>query len=266
MGHSHCRFDECSVPDQQMGSRDLTDGTWVWPEGLAHYVEAHEVSLPEAFVEHSVRQAGSGLPERSVDPSRELDGSAWLEWCARQTMAPRPDPDAASSDDLASLVERVQTSVFGVRFEPRFGRWRVSFEGSREALDFLPEWSLERIESYVMLRRQVPHNDLLSAKEAQRLCDASCEPRSMLTRLSTALRPWTGSHPIIRQNEPAGLPGSASDAGDGSHWQVRCGSQSGWRPAEDELGLRYWLRAFATEGGSFLDARERRHRRLIAAA
>jgi hypothetical protein len=35
------------VPDSEMGSFDLTDGLWLWPEGLAHYVEAHGLPLLE---------------------------------------------------------------------------------------------------------------------------------------------------------------------------------------------------------------------------
>ena len=35
------------------GSLELTDGTYVWPEGLAHYVEQHGVKLPGEFLEHA---------------------------------------------------------------------------------------------------------------------------------------------------------------------------------------------------------------------
>lgn len=35
-----------------MGHRDLTDGVYVWPEGLAHYVKAHAVRLPDDFLAH----------------------------------------------------------------------------------------------------------------------------------------------------------------------------------------------------------------------
>jgi len=54
-GFSYCRF-ECGIAVQEMGSRDLTDGTWMWPEGLAHYVEAHDVALPDDFVQHARKQ------------------------------------------------------------------------------------------------------------------------------------------------------------------------------------------------------------------
>jgi predicted component of type VI protein secretion system len=34
-----------------LGSADLTDGDWLWPEGLAHYIDSHSVCLPDEFVE-----------------------------------------------------------------------------------------------------------------------------------------------------------------------------------------------------------------------
>lgn len=37
----------CRICGQINGSAELTDGVrFVWPEGLAHYVEAHNVRLP----------------------------------------------------------------------------------------------------------------------------------------------------------------------------------------------------------------------------
>jgi len=49
-GHSFCRIN-CGIPDNLMGSGDLTDGVWSWPEGLAHYVEAHDILLPDDFLD-----------------------------------------------------------------------------------------------------------------------------------------------------------------------------------------------------------------------
>jgi hypothetical protein len=46
-GHSRCRI--CSIDN---GCQDMTDGTYVWPSGYAHYVEAHAVKPPEEFVKH----------------------------------------------------------------------------------------------------------------------------------------------------------------------------------------------------------------------
>lgn len=56
LGHSYCRF-ECGVPDWNMGAADITDGVYVWPEGLSHYIKEHGVWLPQEFVDHSIGNA-----------------------------------------------------------------------------------------------------------------------------------------------------------------------------------------------------------------
>lgn len=55
MGNSWCRF-ECGVFDWEMGCKDLSDGVWLWPEGLVHYIEVHNVSLPQEFIFHALRK------------------------------------------------------------------------------------------------------------------------------------------------------------------------------------------------------------------
>ena len=49
MGLSPCRI--CARPN---GAAEYTDGTFVWPEGLAHYIDDHAVRLPAKVVEHAV--------------------------------------------------------------------------------------------------------------------------------------------------------------------------------------------------------------------
>jgi len=39
-----------------MGCGDITDGVWVWPEGLGHYVGVHGVRLGEEFVKDVVER------------------------------------------------------------------------------------------------------------------------------------------------------------------------------------------------------------------
>lgn len=53
-GPSWCRFG-CSPRPLDIGTQDLTDGTWVFPEGFVHYVRSHGVKPPVEFLEH-VRQ------------------------------------------------------------------------------------------------------------------------------------------------------------------------------------------------------------------
>lgn len=82
-GFSWCRFG-CGIDEERMGWRCLTDGRWVWPEGLAHYVERHGVGLPEEFVRWA-RQGGWHINEtltskvcREIEPG--YDYSYWTEW------------------------------------------------------------------------------------------------------------------------------------------------------------------------------------------
>ncbi len=79
---SHCRF-ACGEPD--MGHRDLTDGTFVWPDGLAHYVEHHDVRLPSHFVAHVHARGAKVAPFELPAPRRGLfDKAPWLAWSRAQ--------------------------------------------------------------------------------------------------------------------------------------------------------------------------------------
>jgi hypothetical protein len=83
-GYSFCRF-ACGVEDASMGSRDLGDGVWLWPEGLAHYVECHSVRLPDEFIE-AMRSHGWQVPAEEALPGKlerfkaPRDLSFWVEW------------------------------------------------------------------------------------------------------------------------------------------------------------------------------------------
>lgn len=79
-GFSSCRF-KCGIADQEMGFRDFTDGVWVWPEGLYHYVAEHHVMLPDEFASHC-RQNRWTIPPgvEPGDPAREIDTTFWINW------------------------------------------------------------------------------------------------------------------------------------------------------------------------------------------
>lgn len=81
-GFSYCRFG-CGAESRALGSRCLTDGEWVWPEGLAHYVESHEVRLPQEFVDAMRRNCWQiGLREDGPTAAAqgEPDFAFWLAW------------------------------------------------------------------------------------------------------------------------------------------------------------------------------------------
>ena len=56
----------CRICGQAVGSLELSDGVYVWPEGLAHYIDAHEVRLPPRFVDH-VHERTAALEDAEVD-------------------------------------------------------------------------------------------------------------------------------------------------------------------------------------------------------
>lgn len=51
MGLSPCRI--CGEPN---GSIEFSDGMFIWPEGLAHYIDDHAVRLPQRVVEHALAE------------------------------------------------------------------------------------------------------------------------------------------------------------------------------------------------------------------
>ncbi len=75
MGFSFCRFGCLASPE--MGSSDLTDGIWVWPEGLSHYLKAHNVVLPGKFIQHAKGNFWT-IPEIAEGLSNDYDFSFWL--------------------------------------------------------------------------------------------------------------------------------------------------------------------------------------------
>jgi hypothetical protein len=59
-GPSWCRLG-CPGTTADIGYQDRTDGTWVFPEGLVHYVRHHGLKPPIEFLEH-VRRSNYVVP------------------------------------------------------------------------------------------------------------------------------------------------------------------------------------------------------------
>lgn len=76
-----CRgFSACRYGCGSNGSTEMSDGRWVWPEGLAHYVCEHRVGLPPEFVAHACRpDANVELPRPRLSHFK-ADDAAWIEW------------------------------------------------------------------------------------------------------------------------------------------------------------------------------------------
>ena len=79
-------FDECLLDEKReprdMGSKELTDGVYLWPEGLAVYVSDYDVRIPEEFCEHMVN-SDFKIPQLELLESKpSIDCQFWKTWAA----------------------------------------------------------------------------------------------------------------------------------------------------------------------------------------
>ena len=96
MGYSFCRF--CG---ENLGSLEYSDGVFLWPEGLAHYVEQHAVVMPRTFVEH-VFDMLEQLEEATVD------ATWWRAAAPEQPAAPAAGPPASTGRDQGMDVSEAR--------------------------------------------------------------------------------------------------------------------------------------------------------------
>ncbi len=80
MGYSQCRCCGREV----VGTCDLSDGEWVWPQGLSHYLREHGLPLPEPVLstfQDREYQVPLSAPSPPVpDEAWEYDFSFWHDW------------------------------------------------------------------------------------------------------------------------------------------------------------------------------------------
>jgi hypothetical protein len=73
MGYSRCRL--C---DSINGSGEFTDGVFIWPEGLSHYIRRHQIRLPDAIEETLIQPAATDAEvEYAVTGSNEERDTDW---------------------------------------------------------------------------------------------------------------------------------------------------------------------------------------------
>ncbi len=69
VAHAYMGLSPCRVCDRlDNGSLELSDGVYLWPQGLAHYVTDHSVRPPQEFVDH-VWARQEELEAAEADPS-----------------------------------------------------------------------------------------------------------------------------------------------------------------------------------------------------
>jgi hypothetical protein len=142
LGYSYCRFG-CGIADSELGCSDLSDGTWVWPSGLAHYIEVHDVSLPPEFLSQiamSVREPIAKAVPQSVN---RYD-------FAVLGRLPRVELTADS------VVFREDAHLLRLRSYWSAGRWTLPFPTVTQWLRLAPPWALDRRDfMFASIRRHV---------------------------------------------------------------------------------------------------------------
>jgi len=223
LGSSSCRFDGC---DGGTGSRDLTDGTWIWPEGLAHYVASHDVYLPDAFVE-TAQASGFTVPASAARAHRTgTDGAFWLEWAASQVPPPSARPGAISLEEAQALAASLSLDGCQVSIAPLHGRWLVTVTlGGGVACDLLPPCTHADLALHLHRWRRVPEDKALPVEALRQILD-EVHPRSIWGRLRGA----------FASGEP--IPTLKKDL---SGWVLWSGTQGVGLVPTDEIGWRYRL-------------------------
>ena len=108
LGLSMCRF--CSVAN---GASEQTDGTYYWPEGLAHYLEKHGVRLPQRFVGHVLRGRGVRPQVRRRDCG--ADTALSETWWKGQTWQNGTD-SSSKNDQPMTFLEILRQSYAIARY------------------------------------------------------------------------------------------------------------------------------------------------------
>lgn len=71
-GISPCRF--CGAAN---GCAEQTDGVYIWPEGLAHYLREHGVRPPVSVIRHILSRSDKMNPERVEINPEQVDKTWW---------------------------------------------------------------------------------------------------------------------------------------------------------------------------------------------
>jgi hypothetical protein len=117
LGYSTCH--PCGLSGPELGAADLTDGTWIWPEGLPHCREQHALRPPEPFLVH-LREIGFHMTGRILPLETAL---ARLE--------PRVVSGMTRHDDEGAVRLRLMRPAtprdlhLGVEVDPALGCFRL---------------------------------------------------------------------------------------------------------------------------------------------
>lgn len=107
-GYSGCRLCGC-----QNGSRERSDGTYIWPEGLSHYVRSHGLVLPDFLADHIRTKILRAEPHVELDKKDgflKCDDSEWKLWASENNLTVSC-VDVAAKSPLYIMTKAIQDEV-----------------------------------------------------------------------------------------------------------------------------------------------------------
>ncbi len=92
------------------GHVERTDGHWVWPCNLSHYVRDHSVLVPEDFINHA--SSWRVLPDFDETwQHAKPDHNYWLQWCQRRATGQLRPQFVAALAHANQEAERLLTAM-----------------------------------------------------------------------------------------------------------------------------------------------------------
>ena len=146
-GFSYCRF-KCGISDYGMGNRELFDGTYIWPDGLAHYLEEHKIQLPQYFLDHIAFNQFK-VPHVEVADFHfsnvVLQEDEWLEW-GKQFLPVKSSLELKSEEDYLKSFYLEDLEFAKSIFDSVVGDNETKLKKVTEAIEYLKESASEDYE------------------------------------------------------------------------------------------------------------------------
>ena len=132
---SYKGWSECRVCGCMNGSCDMTDGIYLWPEGLAHYVREHNIRLPREFMDHALKSANASDVAQRARQKKAQDNEH-LEDIARRINAVGQETDDRLQEYQQTPYGEIEMRTVPIEtsnvVSPAWGSAAIATENERE--------------------------------------------------------------------------------------------------------------------------------------
>lgn len=94
-GYATCRL--CGYHCDEMGCCSLSDGIYVWPEGLKHYISQHQIILNDTFIQH-IKTNIDSMREHHRNKKVTDEELSILEWRENEKLRIMSSDDGSKSN------------------------------------------------------------------------------------------------------------------------------------------------------------------------